>query len=82
MLARYFPEKWVAMLDLDESPYAVSLQYACEVALTVIPHLVTGALDGEPVLLNGRARSGEPEARHTLRPGGSSCPTAKPTAAR
>ena len=52
MLARYFPEKWVAMLDLDESPYAVSLQYACEVALTVIPHLVTGALDGEPVLLN------------------------------
>jgi hypothetical protein len=51
MLARYFPEKWVTMLNLDESPYAVSLQYACEEALAVIPHLVTEALDGEPLLL-------------------------------
>jgi len=51
MLARYFPEQWVAMLDLDESQYAVSLQYACEAALTAIPHLVTEALDGGPLLL-------------------------------
>ena len=51
MLARYFPRKWVAMLDLDSSPYAVSLQYACEAALTVIPHLVLEALDGQPLLL-------------------------------
>lgn len=51
MLARYFPEQWAAMLDLDESQYAVSLQYACEAALTVIPHLVTEALDGGPLLL-------------------------------
>jgi hypothetical protein len=52
MLARYFPRQWVAMLDLDSSPYAVSLQYACEVALTVIPHLVLEALDCQPLLLS------------------------------
>lgn len=51
MLARYFPRKWVAMLDLDSSPYAVSLQYACEVALTIMPHLVLEALDRQPFLL-------------------------------
>jgi hypothetical protein len=52
MLARYFPRKWVALLDLDRSPYAVSLQYACEVAVTVVPHLVLEALDHEPMLLS------------------------------
>jgi hypothetical protein len=51
MLARYFPQKWVGLLDLDSSPYAVSLQYACEVALTVVPHLVLEALDRQPLLL-------------------------------
>ena len=52
ILARYEPRRWVAMLDLDKSGAAISLQYLLEEALTVVPHLVLEALDGEPYLLS------------------------------
>ena len=52
ILARYEPRRWVALLELDKSEAAVSLQYVLEEALTVLPHVVLEALDGEPYLLS------------------------------
>jgi hypothetical protein len=52
ILARYEPRRWVALLDLDKSEAVVSLHYVLEEALTVLPHLVLEALDGEPYLLS------------------------------
>lgn len=51
MLARYQPRKWTALLDLNKSPSAVALQYALEIAISVIPHLVLDALDQDPFLM-------------------------------
>jgi hypothetical protein len=51
ILARYEPRRWMALLDLDKSKAAASLQYALEEALTTVPHLVLEALDGERHLL-------------------------------
>ena len=51
MLARYQPRKWLGLLDLDSSLEATPLRYALDVALTVVPHLVLGALDGKPLVL-------------------------------
>lgn len=48
MLARYEPRKWVTLLDVDESPYAVALEFALHEAEEAIPQLVLGALDGRP----------------------------------
>jgi hypothetical protein len=52
MLARYQPRKWVDLLDFDRSPHATNLQFIMDRALTSIPHLVLGALDGKVPLLN------------------------------
>ena len=52
MLARYQPRKWVDLLNYGKSPHATHLQFAMDSALTVIPHLVLGALDGETPLFN------------------------------
>lgn len=52
MLARYRPKKWVELLDLDKSRYAVPLQFALELALEVLPHLVIEALDQRPLILS------------------------------
>ena len=52
MLARYQPRKWVDLLDYDKSPHATHLQFAMDSALTAIPHLVLGALDGKINLFN------------------------------
>lgn len=51
ILARYQPRKWTALLDLNRSASAVALQYALEVAISAIPHLVLEALDGRPWLM-------------------------------
>jgi hypothetical protein len=51
ILARYEPRRWAKLLDLDTSKVAVLLQCALEGALTVVPHLVLEALDGEQRLL-------------------------------
>ncbi|SHN14533.1 YaaC family protein [Streptomyces yunnanensis] len=51
MLARYQPRKWSEALDVDKSPNAAALEYALDIALEVIPHLVLEGLDQEPVLL-------------------------------
>lgn len=51
ILARYEPRKWVKLLDVDKTKTAVQIQYALTEALTVVPHLVIGALDCEPFLL-------------------------------
>lgn len=52
MLARYQPRKWVDLLNYDRSPHATHLQYAMDSALTAIPQLVLGALDGKVPLLS------------------------------
>ncbi|CAM5598061.1 putative protein OS=Streptomyces fumanus OX=67302 GN=GCM10018772_24650 PE=4 SV=1 [Streptomyces fumanus] len=51
MLARYQPRKWSEALDVDKSANAAALEYALEITLEVIPHLVLEGLDQEPVLL-------------------------------
>ncbi|MFD5129723.1 YaaC family protein [Streptomyces olindensis] len=51
MLARYQPRKWSEALDIDKSPSAAALEYALDIALEVIPHLVLEGLDRKPVLL-------------------------------
>jgi hypothetical protein len=52
IIARYQPRKWAALLDLDKPGQAVNIQYALETALSALPQLVLGALDGEPFLLS------------------------------
>jgi hypothetical protein len=52
VLARYEPRRWTSLLDLDKSEDAVSLQYALETALTAVPQLVLGTLDGKSFLLS------------------------------
>lgn len=44
MLARYYPATWTQALDLDESRWAVALEYALDEALEAVPRLVLGAL--------------------------------------
>lgn len=51
MLARYQPRKWSEALDIDRSPHAAALEYALDIALEAIPHLVLEGLDQEPLLL-------------------------------
>ncbi|NUK49594.1 hypothetical protein HRW14_04655 [Streptomyces lunaelactis] len=51
MLARYQPRKWSEALDVDKSSSAAALEYALDIALEVIPHLVLEGLDQEPLLL-------------------------------
>jgi hypothetical protein len=51
MLARYQPRKWSDALDVDKSPSAAAREYALDIALEVIPHLVLEGLDQEPMLL-------------------------------
>ena len=51
MISRYRPGQWNKLLDLDKSEYAVSLDYALEEAISVLPHLVLEGLDNRPWLL-------------------------------
>ncbi len=51
MVARYEPDAWVDLLDVDESELAVPLQDLLEDALEVVPHLVLDALQTTPFLL-------------------------------
>ncbi|MEU0242852.1 hypothetical protein ABZ192_00745 [Streptomyces sp. NPDC006235] len=51
MLARYQPRKWSEALGIDKSPSAAALEYALDIALEIIPHLVLEGLDRKPVLL-------------------------------
>lgn len=51
MLARYQPRKWSEALDVDKSKSAAALEYAMDIALEVVPHLVPEGLDQEPLLL-------------------------------
>lgn len=51
MLSRYQPRKWSEALDVDKSSSAAALEYALDIALEVIPHLVLEGLDRQPVLL-------------------------------
>ena len=52
MYSRYRPREWVKTLDVDSSKNAALIEYALELSLEVIPHLVAEALDGEPLLLS------------------------------
>ena len=51
MISRYQPAKWIKLLDLDKSKYAVPLQYALQEVISVLPHLVLEGLDNHPWLL-------------------------------
>lgn len=51
MVARYEPDAWVDLLDVDESELAVPLEGVLEDALEVVPHLVLDALQAAPFLL-------------------------------
>ncbi|MFE6481766.1 YaaC family protein [Streptomyces sp. NPDC057757] len=51
MLSRYQPRKWSESLDIDKSSSAAALEYALDIALEVIPHLVLEGLDQQPLLL-------------------------------
>lgn len=51
MVSRYRPGQWNKLLDLDKSEYAVSLDYALQEAISVLPHLVLEGLDDGPWLL-------------------------------
>lgn len=51
MVARYEPDVWVGLLDVDESQLAVPLEGVLEDALEVVPHLVLDALRATPFLL-------------------------------
>lgn len=52
MLSRYQPRKWSEALDVDKSNSAAALEYALDIALEVVPHLVLEGLDQQPVLLS------------------------------
>lgn len=51
MLARYHPDAWVAMLDIDRNPWAIAVENALDAALDAVPHLVRDAVIGWPLLL-------------------------------
>ncbi|MEV0639567.1 hypothetical protein AB0I77_32470 [Streptomyces sp. NPDC050619] len=51
MLSRYQPRKWSEALDVDKSSSAAALEYALDIALEVIPHLVLEGLEQQPILL-------------------------------
>ncbi|WP_405659417.1 YaaC family protein [Streptomyces sp. NBC_00079] len=51
ILARYQPRKWSEALDVDKSGSAAALEYASDIVLDVIPHLVLEGLDQQPRLL-------------------------------
>ncbi len=50
MIARYEPDAWVALLNVDESSLAVPLEGLLEDALVTVPHLVLDALRAPPFL--------------------------------
>lgn len=52
MLARYQPRQWTDALDIDKSADAAALEYALDIALEVIPHLVLEGLRQQPILLS------------------------------
>jgi hypothetical protein len=51
MLARYHPAKWATALDRRQSPAAVELERAMDLAVEAVPHLVLNAIAPKPVLL-------------------------------
>jgi hypothetical protein len=50
ILARYHPARWVASLDLDNSPLAQPLADALDQALSAVPHLVLQAVLRKSIL--------------------------------
>jgi hypothetical protein len=50
IFARYEPASWVAALDVNESPIAVHLADALDIALDAVPHLVLDVLRGQTYL--------------------------------
>jgi hypothetical protein len=50
-LTRYYPALWVAALDPDESPIAVTLEHGLDLALAMAPGLINKALQTGPVEL-------------------------------
>ena len=49
-LARYHPDAWLSMLDVDHSNEATTLEAILHEGLTVVPSLVLNALTGQPIL--------------------------------
>lgn len=51
MVARYEPDAWVGLLNVDKNTLAVPLEGLLDDALEVVPHLVLDALQATPFLL-------------------------------
>lgn len=51
MVARYEPDNWVGLLDVDKSDLAVPLEDLLVDAMGALPHLVLDAITGDPLLL-------------------------------
>lgn len=62
-LTRYYPASWAAVRNPDESPIAVAIEHALEVALELMPRLVASALHGPiPALVAQAAREAAPSS--------------------
>lgn len=51
MLSRYHAAHWATALDIDTSPVAAEIEFALNVALEAVPHLVLEGIYNDPVLL-------------------------------
>lgn len=50
MLARYEPQRWVDMIRVNTSPWAVPLEHLLNAALDALPEVIFAALDAPPVV--------------------------------
>jgi hypothetical protein len=50
MLARYEPQRWVEMLRVNSSPWAVPLEHLLDAALDALPEVIFAALSAPPVV--------------------------------
>lgn len=50
MLARYEPQRWVDMIRVNTSPWAVPLEHLLNAALDALPEVIFAALSALPVV--------------------------------
>lgn len=48
MFARYEPQRWVELLDVDSSPWATPLEHLLDAALAAVPEVITETLRYSP----------------------------------
>ncbi len=45
MLARYQPDRWTAMINIDQNPKAIAIEFLLDEALAAVPELIDQAID-------------------------------------